>query len=126
MRTLITIFSIFIMLIGGSYTSYRYIETRTQTMGALLESVEDSIIVQKWEGAQADLNIAQQNWKADNTWWSIILNHQQIDNININMKRLEKFILLQDVSQSIGEVTTLELLFENIFETEVLNLENIF
>lgn len=95
-------------------------------MGALLESVEDSILVQKWEGAQADLIIAQQNWKADNTWWSIILHHQQIDNININMKRLEKFILLQDVSQSIGEVATLELLFENIFATEVFNLENIF
>lgn len=95
-------------------------------MGALLESVEDSIIVQKWEGAQADLNIAQQNWKADDTWWSIILDHQEIDNININMKRLEKFIGLQDVSQSLGEVTTLELLFEHIFDTELLNFKNIF
>ena len=126
MRTLITIISIFIILLGGSFASYRYVETRTQTMGALLESVEDSIIVQKWEGAQADLNIAQQNWKADDTWWSIILDHQEIDNININMKRLEKFIGLQDVSQSLGEVTTLELLFEHIFDTELLNFKNIF
>ena len=126
MRTIITIFSIFIILIGGSFTSYRYVETRTQTMGALLESVEDSIIAQKWEGAQADLNIAQQNWKADITWWSIILDHQEIDSININMKRLEKFIGIQDVSLSLSEVTTLELLFENIYETELLNIENIF
>lgn len=126
MRTLITIISIFIILVGGSFASYRYVETRTQTMGTLLESVEDSIIVQKWEGAQADLNIAQQNWKADDTWWSIILDHQEIDNININMKRLEKFIGLQDVSQSLGEVTTLELLFEHIFDTELLNFKNIF
>ena len=126
MRTIITIISIFIILIGGSFTSYRYVETRTQTMGALLKSVEDSIIAQKWEGAQAGLNIAQQNWKADNTWWSIILDHQEIDGININMKRLEKFIGIQDVSQSLGEVTTLELLFEHIYDTELLNLENIF
>lgn len=126
MRTLITIFSIFIILIGGSFASYRYVETRTQTMGALLESVEDSITGQRWEGAREDLSIAQQNWKADNTWWSIILDHQAIDNININMKRLEKFISLQDVSQSLGEVTTLELLFEHIYDTELLNIENIF
>lgn len=126
MRTIITIISIFLILIGGSFTSYRYVETRTQTMGALLESVEDSIIAQKWAGAKADLNIAQQNWKADITWWSIILDHQEIDSININMKRLEKFIGIQDVSQSLGEVTTLELLFEHISDTELFNIENIF
>lgn len=95
-------------------------------MGALLESVEDSITVQKWEGAQADLKIAQQNWKNDNTWWSIILDHQEIDNININMKRLEKYIGIQDVSKSLGEVTTLELLFKHIFDTELFTLKNIF
>jgi hypothetical protein len=95
-------------------------------MGALLESVEDSITVQKWEGAQEELNTAQQNWNNNNTWWSIILNHQEIENININMKRLEKYIGVQDVSKSLGEVTTLKLLFEHIFDTELFTLKNIF
>ena len=125
MRTLITIVIIFILLVGGSFASYQYVETRTQTMGALLESVEDSITIRKWEGAREELNTAQQNWNTDNTWWSIILDHQEIDNININLKRLEKFIVIQDVSQSLGEVTTLQLLFEHIYDTELFNLKNV-
>lgn len=126
MRTLITIIIIVITLIGGSLASYRYVETSTQTMGALLESVEDSITAQKWEGAQEDLNTAQLNWNNDNTWWSVILDHEEIDIIDINMKRLEKYIGVQDVSQSLGEVTTLKLLFEHIFDNELFTLKNIF
>ena len=125
MRTLTTIIIIVIILLGGSLASYRYVETRTQTMGALLGSVEDSITVHKWEGAQEQLKTAQQNWYNDATWWSIILDHQEIDNININMKRLETYIGIQDVSQSRGEITTLKLLFEHIHDTELFTLKNI-
>lgn len=115
-----------IVLIGGSSASYRYVKTNTQIMSTLLESVEASITVQKWEGAQTELNIAQQNWNNDNTWWSIILDRQEMDNININLKCLEKYIGIQDVSQSLGEVTTLKLQFEDILDHELFTLNNIF
>lgn len=126
MRTVMTIIIIVIILLGGSFASYRFVETATQTMGVLLESVEDSISNHKWEGAQDKLYTAQQNWDKDSTWWSIILDHEEIDNINMNLKRLEKYLGVQDVSQSIGEVTILKLRFEHIFKTEKFTLENIF
>lgn len=126
MRTLITIAILVLTLSGGSFASYRYVESTTQIMGTMLESVETSITEQKWEGAQELLNTAQQKWENDTTWWSILLDHQEVDGINIIMKRLEKFIAIQDVSLSIGEVTTLRLLFEHIFDTESFTLENIF
>ncbi len=95
-------------------------------MGVLLESVEDSITLQKWEEAQKKLTVAQQKWRNDNTWWSIFLDHYQIDNIDINMRRLEKFISIQDFSQSIGEITTLKLHFEHISDAELFTINNIF
>lgn len=126
MRTLLTIIIIALVLLGGSLASYQYVETTTQKMGILLKSVDDSITLQKWQGAQEELSTAQQNWDKNITWWSIILDHQEIDNININLKRLEKYIGVHDVSQSLGEVTTLRLLFEHIFDTELFTLKNIF
>jgi len=126
LRTLISIITIVIILLGGSWVSYRYIESGTRTMGGLLESVEDSITVQNWEEAQAELQIAQEKWKKDNTLWSIVLDHFQIDNIDINMKRLEKYIGLKDMSLALGEVTSLKLHFEHIFDTELFTLRNIF
>ncbi|HZK84257.1 MAG TPA: DUF4363 family protein [Desulfosporosinus sp.] len=126
MRTLITILTIVIILSGGSFASYQYVETRTETMGILLKSIDDSITVGKWEQAQEDLSTAQQTWNNDNTWWSILLDNQEIDDINIDMQQLRKYIAIQDVSQSLGEITTLELHFDDIFDAELFNFKNVF
>ncbi|TGE39681.1 DUF4363 family protein [Desulfosporosinus fructosivorans] len=126
MRTIITIVTIVIILCGGSFASYQYITTATGTMGTLLESVENSITVEKWEKADEELNITQKKWEDNNMWWSILLDHQAIDNIDINLKRLEKHIGVQDISESLGELTTLKLLFEQISGAEMFTLENIF
>ncbi len=126
MRTLPTIVIIVVLLLGGSLASYRYIETTTQAMGAQLETVEQSISTQKWEGTQKKMNTAQQRWDKTKTWWSVLLDHQEIDNIDISMKRLEKYIEKQDVSLSLGEVSTLKLIVNHIYDTEKFTLGNIF
>lgn len=95
-------------------------------MGILLKSIDDSITVGKWEQAQEDLSTAQQTWNNDNTWWSILLDNQEIDDINIDMQQLRKYIAIQDVSQSLGEITTLELHFDDIFDAELFNFKNVF
>ena len=126
MRTILTIVIIVILLLGGSLASYRYIETTTQAIGAQFETVEQSISTQKWEGAQNKLNIAQQDWEKAKPWWTVILEHQEIDNIDISMKRLEKYIETQDISLSLGEMSVLKLIVNHIQDTEKFTFGNIF
>lgn len=125
MRTIPTIVIIVVLLLGGSLTTYRYLQTTTLTLGAQLEAVEQSISTQKWEVAQKELNTAQQHWDKNKTWWAVLLDHQEIDNIDISMNRLEKYIETHDVSLSLGEVSALKLQVDHISDTEKLNLRNI-
>jgi len=125
LRTLITIVIIVILLLGGSLTSYQYIQTSTQALGVPLEAVEQSISTQKWEVAQKELNTAQQRWDKNKTWWTVLLDHQEINNIDISMNRLEKYIETHDFSLSLGEVSALKLQVDHISDTEKLNLRNI-
>lgn len=125
MRTVPTIVIIVVLLLGGSLTTYRYLQTTTLTLGAQLEAVEQSISTQKWEVAQKELSTAQQRWDTNKTWWTVLLDHQEIDNIDISMNRLEKYIETHDVSLSLGEVSALKLHVDHIFDTEKLNLRNI-
>lgn len=125
MRTVPTIVIIVVLLLGGSLTTYRYLQTTALTLGAQLEAVEQSISTQKWEGAQKELNTAQQRWDKSKTWWTIFLDHQEIDNIDISMNRLEKYIETHDVSLSLGEVSAVKLQVDHISDTEKLNLQNI-
>ncbi|MDR3543482.1 MAG: DUF4363 family protein [Desulfosporosinus sp.] len=120
-----TIIIIVVLLLGGSWTTYRYLQTTTLALGTQLESVEQSISAQKWKTAQKDLNTAQQRWNQNKTWWTVLLDHQEIDNIDISMTRLEKYLKTQDISLSLGEVSTLKLQIDHISDTEKLNLQNI-
>ncbi|WP_298198021.1 DUF4363 family protein [Desulfosporosinus sp.] len=125
MRTLLTIVVIVMLLLGGSFTSYRYIQTTTQTAGEHLELLEQSISIEKWEGAQKELSTVQQSWEKNNTWWSILLDHEEIDTINICLSRLESLLARQDVTLSLAEVSTLKLLFENLHDKEKFTLKNV-
>lgn len=125
MRALLTIISIVIILLAGSFTSYRYIQTTTHTSGQHLEGVEQSISAEKWEQAKNGLSSVRQDWDKNNTWWSILLDHQEIDTIDLSIRRLESFIENQDVTLSLSELSTLKLLFENIHDKEKFTLKNI-
>lgn len=125
MRSLITIIIIVILLIGGSLTSYKYVQTSTRALEVPLMAIEQSISAQKWELAQKEMNTALLRWDKNKTWWTIIFDHQEIDTIDIGMKRLEKYIEIQDVSLSLGELTGLEVLVEHISNSVKLNLSNI-
>lgn len=125
MRTLPTIFTIVVLVLGGSFTSYQYIQSSTQTLGSRLASVEQSISTELWDTAHKELNSTQQDWEKNKPWWSILLDHQEIDMIDLSLKRLDKYIVTQNVPLSLGEVAALELLIDHIADTEKLNLRNI-
>lgn len=126
MRTLLTIAIITLLLFGGSFTSHRFIQTTTEIIGNQLNTVEQSLSDRKWELAKKELTTAQQSWEMSNLWWTILIEHQEIDTINISMKRLEKYIEAQDLPQSMVEVTTLKLRVENIYESIRLSVKNLF
>ena len=88
-------------------------------------TVEQSISTQLWDAAQMELNITQQDWDKSKTWWTILLDHQEIDMIDLSLKRLDKYIITQNLPLSLGEVAALELLINHIADTEQLNLRNI-
>lgn len=125
MRTLPTIFIIMALLLGGSFASYQYIQSTTQSIDSQLASVEQTISTQQWDTAQKELNITQQHWNKSKTWWTILLDHQEIDKIDLSLKRLDKYIVSRNFPLSLAEVSVLELLINNILNTEKLNLRNI-
>ncbi|HWQ42869.1 MAG TPA: DUF4363 family protein [Desulfosporosinus sp.] len=125
MRTLPIIVVIIVLLLGGSLSSYRYIQVTSQSLEDQLEMVEKSVTTQKWDRAQEELATAQQHWSQTATWWTVLLDHRDIDTIDISMERLEKYIATQDISLSLGEIEVLILLFAHIHDSEQFNLRNI-
>lgn len=125
MRTLLTIGTITVLLTVGSITSYQYIQTSAQELILPLATIEQSLIPQKWEAVQNELNTAQTHWDKNKKLWTILLDHQEVDNVDFGLKRLEKYVEVQDISLSLGEVSHLRLLIDHIADTARLDIRNI-
>ncbi|MDQ7093868.1 DUF4363 family protein [Desulfosporosinus sp. PR] len=117
--------TILVLLFGGSLASYRYIQGTTQTIGSQLDTLEQSISSQQWDTAEKELTAAQQHWDNNKTWWTILLDHQEIDRIDLSLYRLNKYLVTRNLSLSLGEISDLELLIQHISDTEKLTIENV-
>ena len=125
MRTVPTIIIIVVLLLGGSLTTYIYLQSTAQTLTTQLENIEQSISVQNWPDSEMKLNTTQQQWIKTQTRWTILLDHQEIDAIDISLKRLEKYVQTHNLSLSLAEISTVKQLVEQISNTEKFTLSNI-
>ena len=125
MRTYTTIGTILVLLLAGSLLSYQYLQGTTNTLGSQITQSEQSISGQKWDDARQELKQTQEKWEKTKTWWTVLLNHQDIDSIDFSLNRLEKYLDTQNLSLSLGEASALELMFKQISEVEKPTLKNI-
>ena len=125
MRTLATILIIVAVLFGGSLASYQFIHSNTTSLITQLSSVEASTADKKWQAAQLELGSASQHWDQTKAKLAFLLDHQDIDDIDLSMSRLSKYLAIQDLALALGEVTTLKMEFQQLKDAENLNLKNI-
>jgi signal transduction histidine kinase len=125
LRIISLLIIILLLLISGSIISYNYINSTSRNLVSQLENTEKAIENQKWTTAQEQLEQTQTKWHKTKFWWTILLNHHEIDNIELISQRLEQYILTQNKTLSLAEISALEMLFEHISDTEAVNVENI-
>ncbi|WP_206811333.1 DUF4363 family protein [Paradesulfitobacterium ferrireducens] len=125
MRTVAIILIISFLLGGFAITSYKYIKDSSHEMVTEIEKIEASLTTSNWNKAQQELGITQAKWEKTKYWWSILLHHQEIDNIDLSLERLSKYIETKGSTLSLAELAVLKKLFDHISDTEALTLRNI-
>ncbi|HWJ03565.1 MAG TPA: DUF4363 family protein [Verrucomicrobiae bacterium] len=115
----------FVLLLVLSWAAYGLVDSAARQLSQSFEQVEQSVSSEKWDLARENLNLAHDQWETTKQWWSILLDHQEIDNIDISISRLEKYVETHGLSLSLGEVSTLKMLVEHISDKEKMNLKNV-
>ncbi|CAA7602906.1 Protein of unknown function DUF4363 [Acididesulfobacillus acetoxydans] len=125
MRNLKIVAVVLVLLLGASFFSFSYISRSARTLTAQLGRVERSVQDGKWQEAGNELKTAQTSWEKTKYWWTILLNHQEIDNIDISMSRVQKYIETKGAVLSLGELSTLRMLVDHVSDNEAFNVRNI-
>jgi len=125
MRSTIAILLGFIVLFGTSFWVSSRINHTAEIIQVQLQQAELHLQSNQWEAAASAYNQAYVNWSKVRKWWAVFLNHNTLDNMEICYQRLQQFILTQEKALALAELNTLQILLENIPESEALRLNNI-
>lgn len=125
MRVVSTVVMGLVLLVGLSLGAYKYIHDSAQSMVGQLDQIEVTIQDGTWDRAKVQLKQAHTSWDKTKYWWTILLDHQEIDNIDVSMSRLQRYVDTQGLSLSLGELSALKMLMDHISDKEAFNLRNI-
>lgn len=125
MRVVSTVITGLVLLVGLSMGAYKYIHDSAQSMVGQLDQVEVAIEKGTWDRAKVQLEQAHTSWDKTKYWWTILLDHQEIDNIDVSISRLQRYVDTHGLSLSLGELSALKMLVDHIADKEALNLRNI-
>jgi hypothetical protein len=91
-----------------------------------IDSVETSIGSSNWNQADTQLTRMIKSWSGVKGYWSALIDHQEIDNIDETLARLQMFIKGKDNASALAEAAALKKFIVHIPEREKPSLENIF
>jgi len=126
MRSLFISTLVVILLITTWLTAYSFISQSVEELNSLLNNMEDKIYEDNWHSTLTVYNSINKKWKDTSKFLMLILDHEEMEKINLTLKRIKEYISVKDKSLILGEAAALKFFFNHIKEKESLSLRNIF
>ncbi|MBB6216943.1 hypothetical protein HNQ80_003048 [Anaerosolibacter carboniphilus] len=125
MRSLIAVSIVIIVIIGGWFLAYNYIDTHATDLIQSLDHMTKNIESENWDSAVNEYLQIKKQWGEIRNRWAVMIHHHEIDNIDLAMARTRKYIEEKDKPLSLGEIEVLKQLFHIVKESEAVTLTNL-
>lgn len=126
MKSLFISSLIIIILIITWIAAYNFISETVGELNALLDNMKDKIHKDNWHSAITVYNSINEKWKNRSSFLMLILDHEEMEKVNLTLERTKEYISIKDKSLVLGEMASLKFFFNHIKEKESLSLKNIF
>jgi hypothetical protein len=126
MKTLIASLVLFAVLLGFGTFSYFYIDHTAKQLVTKVKLVEQNGYKEDWQQAEQEFSALHEKWNTASSKWTALVDHQELDNINISLAKVGEYIKAKDMPGFRSEVAELKLLIRHIPEKEAVNMKNVF
>lgn len=126
MKAIIPITIVIIAFLCFAIWMQNSLNNTAQDMAKHLEVVEGAVLTEDWDLASNEMEIAQRKWDNVKKRWQMLIDHQEIDNIESTLVRVQSWIDLEGRDDCLTELATLKLFVLHIPEREAFRLTNIF
>lgn len=126
MRTFKIVLIIVLLFLLGWYFVYESIDKHATSFVKQLDNISDIIREENWDMVSIEYGRMKNNWNKIRKLLTILLDHHEIDNIDLSIARANQYIETKNIPLSLGEIEVLKQLFNIVKESESLTLTNVF
>lgn len=126
MKSLFISTIVVVILITFWVIIFSQVSESVEILSSLLEDMEDKIYNDNWKSVLDVYKLINDKWTNTSKILMLILDHGEMEKINLALEKLEKYISLKNKSLAIGEAASLKYLLNHIKEKESLSFKNIF
>ena len=90
-----------------------------------ISTVEKLVAEKNWSKAGEEIRKVKTQWEEMKKLWSVFLDHQKIDDIDLSIMRIEQYINAQEIALSLGELSVLLSTVNNISDNERITFKNL-
>jgi len=124
-KVIIIILLIVITIVGSWYFVFNWLQGNANDLKSTLDDIQDSIESNNWDEANYYFQNLNDKWIKLREFWTILLDHHEIDNIDLAMSKAKKYIEDNSKALALGEIEVLSSLVNIVVESESFTLSNI-
>jgi len=114
-----------LLVLSVSFLTPDRLDASASDLVAGFGELDKAIDQGSWEEASAGIARVSNLWNKHKGWWAMVIDHQEIDQIDMALIRTRQYIDLQDRDASV-ELAVLRRMLEHIPDKEQVNLKNNF
>lgn len=112
-------------IVTVSMATQNYLEKTASAMVGDLQNIERLIKDGDWDKSIEEFSGLLNMWHSVGKNWALIIDHMEIDNLNIRFARIEKLLSSKDLCNAAAEIGESVMLLKHLPEREKLSWQNI-
>ncbi|HBK85885.1 MAG TPA: hypothetical protein DDZ53_07645 [Firmicutes bacterium] len=121
---MIVVLTTLVILVAG-IASILYLEKTAEELGDLLLATQDAVLIEDWAQAEERFNACLARWENVQRTWSALINHQEVDEIQMTFERAKEYVGNQEKASALAELAVAKLLVEHVPQKEKPSWANI-
>ncbi|AVP54879.1 Uncharacterised protein [Clostridium tetani] len=125
MKNVFISFLIFVSMLFSIIFSVNYLNQIYSSINSLNLQLESYVIAEDWENSHKIINTIDTTWSDYSSKLFMFVNHQEIDSISSELKKLSQYILCKNKDESLASLHSVNFFLKHIVHLEEISLENI-
>lgn len=124
-KVVVTIVILTVFIVAVSIFTQLKLHSDSVRLEKFVEEIEQSTQSGDWGQAEIRLENASAAWSDVKGIWAALIDHQEIDNIDVTLSRLQMLVKAKDNASSLSEAAALRKYVGHIPDKVSLSLKNI-